>query len=715
VSCKDPAVLPLGFLLSRTTIIRTTFIYFRLYIVIGILGYTAASGGVPGTAIDQNAGDAANQRVEIQSIGISTDGEISPSSIRAEMRTTETPTHLSIFFYEHVWERMGSPRSLFDPVMFDRDIGRLREYFQEHGYFHAQIDTSLNLTSATTMNIEIRVKENVRSLVDTVKILGLEFVDPAIAEDITSNCLLKHGTPYASDLLVQEQTRTLRIFHNGGYPDAEIVAIFPVRYLSTNNISVTLHYLPGRRYVFGSVTIAGDTIEVDPNVVHRQLDFAPGEVFNEEKKTRSEQNLNRIGLLENAILKPLPRIDSATPPAIPIQVMYRVMELKEITPEVEINNENGPLNTGIGLGYSHRNFFGNASTFSVNIRARLQEPQKLDLDGLFTNGIKEPTLLAKTEIVPQIYFPYFYGNQTSANVSLSLEGEKQPLYTLTAVRGKFVITNKFATYTTGYADWTLERVDPTILSPKDTVLAYLTGTREKQFNSILTLTLQRDKTDNIFSPTSGFFHSISFEESGTLPRILGNLATLPFSEYVKLSGLMRQYYSLNSVNTNIIAIKLKGGMAYLYNEPKNETPLPLTRRFFAGGSGSIRGWNFRSLTTLNPSQIGGDLLLETSVENRVQLFRNWGKFYFVDLEALWGVVFVDAGNLWDSPNDIKLREFAIAGGIGLRYETFIGPIRFDVGVRVYDPNEAAGKEWVFSKSLFRDSYSVFHFGLGHAF
>jgi outer membrane protein insertion porin family len=657
------------------------------------------------------------QRVEIRSIAIAVDGETSPAALKSELRTVETPNRLSVFCFENVWERLGSPRSLFDPAAFDRDIVRLKEYFRERGFFHATIDT-LFLPSDEKLDIEIHVKENLRSLIDTVKILGVERVDPGIAEDITANCLIKNGMPYTTEALEQEQVRALKIFHNGGYPDAQVDAILPVRYLSTNNITVTMHYQPGRRYLFGDVTIAGDTVEVDPNVVYRQLDFAPGEVFNEEKKTNSEQNLNRMGLLENAALKPLTRIDSVVPGSIPMQISYRVLELKEITPEVEVNTENSQFNTGLGLGYSHRNFFGNASTFSTHASVSLQSPERTDWNGALKYGLREPTLWVKADIQPQIYFPYFYGNRTSANVSLALEGEKTPAYTLNAIRGKFGITNKVATYTTGYADWTLEYVDPTILNAQLLTAIDTSATKIKQFNSIVTLTLQRDKTDNLFSPTTGFFHSLSLEESGSLPRTLGKkFGTLPYSEYVKLSFLMRQYYALNPEKSSIVATKLRGGIAQLYNPGSNATEVPLNHRFFAGGSGSVRGWNYRTLTTLDTSQaqLGGNILLDASLEERIQLFRNWGKFFFVDLEAMWGVLFIDAGNLWNRPGDMKVRDIAIAAGVGLRYETFIGPVRFDIGVRVYDPKEQPGQEWIFAKRLFRDTYSVFHFGLGHAF
>jgi outer membrane protein assembly factor BamA len=660
---------------------------------------------------------AEDRRMEIRSITITVEGETSPTTLKSEMHTVETPNWLSVFSYENVWERLGSARSIFDPNVFDRDIVRLHEYYREHGFFHAVIDTALKPAAANKLDIEIHVRENMRSLIDTVKIVGVESVAPDIAEEITANCLIKKGMPYTNDVLEQEQVRAMKIFRNGGYPDAQIVAIVPVRYLSTNNITVNLRYNPGMRYVFGKVTIAGDTVEVDPNVVFRQIEVVPGEVYNEDKKAISEQNLNRIGLLENASLKPMPRIDTVTPRAIPMQISYRVMELKEITPEVEINNEFG-ISTGLGLGYSHRNFIGNASTFSIHTRVSLQRPTEMDWDGAFKYGLKEKTLFVKADIQPQLYFPYFYGNRTSANTSLALEGEKTQAYTLTALRGKIGITHKFETFTTGYADWSLEYVDQKILETTLITELDTIPTKTNQFNSIVSFTLQRDMTDNLFSPTTGFFESVSLEESGLIPRTLGKrFGNQPFSEYLKVSFLLREYYSLNSVNSSIFAAKLHAGMARLYNGGDNPTPLPLTHRFFAGGSNSVRGWNYRDLSTLNESQalLGGNILFEASIENRFQLFRNWGKFLFMDLEAMWGVLFIDAGNLWNSPTDIKPRDVGIAAGIGFRYETFIGPVRFDIGVRMYDPKESPGNEWVFSKRLLQDSYSVFHFGLGHAF
>ena len=62
---------------------------------------------------------------------------------------------------------------------------------------------------------------------------------------------------------------------------------------------------------------------------------------------------------------------------------------------------------------------------------------------------------------------------------------------------------------------------------------------------------------------------------------------------------------------------------------------------------------------------------------------------------------------------MHLSQIALAFGGGLRYETIIGPIRFDVGFKLYDPSEKPYYQWIFKRKFL--SSTTIHFGLGHAF
>ena len=94
-----------------------------------------------------------------------------------------------------------------------------------------------------------------------------------------------------------------------------------------------------------------------------------------------------------------------------------------------------------------------------------------------------------------------------------------------------------------------------------------------------------------------------------------------------------------------------------------------SRRFYAGGGGSVRGYGFQRLGPRDPvfdDPIGGRSLTELSVEARVR-WKDWGI-----------VPFIDAGNISTSPLP-RFEELRFGAGIGVRYHTRFGPIRVDLG------------------------------------
>jgi translocation and assembly module TamA len=97
--------------------------------------------------------------------------------------------------------------------------------------------------------------------------------------------------------------------------------------------------------------------------------------------------------------------------------------------------------------------------------------------------------------------------------------------------------------------------------------------------------------------------------------------------------------------------------------------IPATRRFYAGGGGSVRGYAYRTLSPLGPfgHLIGGRSLFEASVEARIKI-----------TDTIGIVPFFDAGMAFDVELPDFKQELQYAAGLGLRYYTPIGPIRLDV-------------------------------------
>lgn len=657
-----------------------------------------------------------SDRYEVGKITFHVEGEIGEEVFRSLLLTTESPAHFWTYMYEHVYQKFGAKPEYFDPFTFDTDIRRIEAYLSDHGYFHAVVDTSLNFSSSSQrVTITITIKENRRSLIDTVRILGIDSLPRDVIQKIYTDRIVKERSPFVQDDVEKERARIYRILVNNGFTTTTVDSVAVRRYLSTDNMTVIYAFHPGRQYAFGPIEIHSDKGEVQKDIVLRQLDFQQGEVYNEDKKTESEQNLNALGLFESAKIEARTPIDTLNPPVIPIRIVLRMRELQEVSPELLVDNENEAFNTGVGIGYSNRNFYGDARNFSTRLQFRLQSIQDLNWSGAIHNGFNEPSLLARASLQMQMIQPYFFSNKLNANWTVSGEYEKQKYYLLNTLRNRIGLTNRFATYTLGFLDWNLERVAVDIKDTTQVSPTLFTGTRQKQFNSILTFTLQRDKTNDVFSPTEGFFHTGSIEEAGVIPSLLGSLGGgLPYAQYYKLSFLARHYFPANEQHTFIWALKLRGGFAKLYNHA-NQTPVPPTRKFYAGGSGSIRGWKSRGLSANGTPDEGGNAIIEGNIETRIDLFPNGGSFLKMNLQSFWGVLFVDYGNVWSDVSLIRPRDIAIAAGAGLRYETFVGPLRFDVGLRVYDPNEISGRQWIFERKFFHDTFSLINFGIGQAF
>lgn len=100
-----------------------------------------------------------------------------------------------------------------------------------------------------------------------------------------------------------------------------------------------------------------------------------------------------------------------------------------------------------------------------------------------------------------------------------------------------------------------------------------------------------------------------------------------------------------------------------------EQPIPFVDRLRAGGEFSVRGYPTNGIGPLivDDTPLGGELLFVVNQELHARLW-----------DSLFGVVFFDAGNVWISPADFKFELFRSVG-IGARYTSAVGPLRFDIG------------------------------------
>ncbi|HYJ82575.1 MAG TPA: BamA/TamA family outer membrane protein [Allosphingosinicella sp.] len=184
-----------------------------------------------------------------------------------------------------------------------------------------------------------------------------------------------------------------------------------------------------------------------------------------------------------------------------------------------------------------------------------------------------------------------------------------------------------------------------------------TGTTRRRtfFIAALPASLSYDGSNDLLDPTVGYRLALRFSpeasfQSGTFGYARTQIdASLyqPFTPTVTLAGRIRLGTILGAERDRIAP----------------------SRRFYAGGGGSVRGYGFQRLGPRDPvfdDPIGGRSLTEFAVEARIR-FGNWGV-----------VPFVDGGNISTSPLP-KFDNLRFGAGIGIRYHTRFGPIRVDVG------------------------------------
>lgn len=662
-----------------------------------------------------SAQNSKKDKFEIKELEFEIDGERPSIEYRNQFSTHVSPISILTFLNKNVYHQIGSPPEYFDTFIFKEDINRVKRYLYDHGYFQSIVDTNLifNLDKKT-INILIKIDEGNRTKIDSIIYNGIDSIAVAVKEKLFNYSLLQKGIPFEKNIIDNERQRILNLLYNSGYRLAIIDSISVTRFTSGKGMIVKYLISPYKQFNFGKISINNENSEIDSVIIYRQLEFSKGELYQEEKRIQSEINLNRLGVFQNAQIQLDIPIDTISPPEIPLNILLRAKKLRDITPEIILNDEKNVLNTGFGLGFDDKNFIGGARNFSINTRLLLHSIQELDFKNAIKNGVNEPTFLTKSNINFNLTQPYLFSNKSSASISFIAEYEKQKLYSLTTLQTKFGVAIKLSTFTNGFIDWYLERIAVEQVDPNVDISGF-TGKRQKQFNSIISFTLQKDKTNNLFSPTSGYFHSINIEEAGLLPQLMKEFSEgLPFTEYLKINFNLRHFYNFSKSESFIFAWRLRGGSAYLYNS-ENKIPLPPTRKFYLGGSSSMRAWKARSLATFQNPYQGGNTSLEFSTETRYHFANERDKLAGLEVTKFWGVLFLDFGNLWDKITDVNYNSIAIAGGVGLRYDTFIGPVRLDFAWRVYDPSLPKDKAWISQKKFFKESFNIVQIGIGHPF
>jgi outer membrane protein insertion porin family len=454
-------------------------------------------------------------------------------------------------------------------------------------------------------------------------------------EEMREVMILQEGQIFSQKILKNDLTRISQLYKDRGYLLANIKEI---NFDEQGKLWITVSegYLE-------KILIEGNN-KTKEKVITREINIKPGELFDFEKVKKSLQKIYNLGYFEDVTMKLDPGSEE--------DVVVLVIKV--------IEKNTGKF--GIGAGYnSEEGLMGFASIEEMNLFGGGQKVEaKLEIGGRTTYRVSflEPWLAnTPTSLGFDVY-------DTTTHQE-DKEGEEIIAeYDEVKLGGRLIFGRKISDSINLGLELKTERVNYDLISgtlPEDT--------NEGLTNSLMP-TFTYDTRDNVFDPTSGWYNSLSIEKAGGF---LGGdydftkynltlrtyLSTDFFKDIFNIGGFKK---ITDNLSKGVLAFRAMGGMA--------DTDLPSFAAYQVGGMDTVRGYDL--------GEFSGDKSLVFNVEYRFPLAENFQ-----------AVLFVDWGQAWDIEESIDFADLKFGRGVGVRFDTPIGPIRLDYGIN----EEGIGKTY----------------------
>ena len=526
---------------------------------------------------------------------------------------------------------------VFNEEKFQKDLDRIQLYYQQEGYLDAKVSPKFEYDQQNRkIRIIVQVEEGKHYVTGEIKINGAELFPES---EIWQSLEMLPGTTYSQYYLASDMDRIRKYYFERGYVDARIVPDVKLN-RDTGKVDVAYQIHEGDLYFVDKVVVRGNTKTKDI-VIRRELRIRPGDRIDGERIQKSLQRLENLDFFEEVTYDMEPGSASNRK-----DLIFRVKEKR--TGELSFGGGISSIDAFVGFGeLSQKNF------------DLLRFPR-------FTGGGQKLSIRARVGTISQNYElsftePYLFGKK----ISFGLDGyntrrdNKNVDFDEDRLGFGLTLSKAFTDVFRLGTGYTLERVNLDNIS--DDAAQVVRDFSGSTVLSRFRLFQNWDTRDNVFNPTKGLLLSFQEELVGSF---LGGDET-----FYTLQTNYTQYWTL--FKKHVIEFRFRLGTT---QEFSGSDTVPVFDRFFAGGLGTVRGFNYRRVGPIEGGDaVGGKTLAIVNLEYTFPL-------PYIDI--IKGAAFVDVGQVDEDSYRIGFGDFAVSVGPGIKVKTPIGPLAFYYGLPI---------------------------------
>ncbi|MBU3541040.1 outer membrane protein assembly factor BamA [Polynucleobacter sp. UB-Tiil-W10] len=546
------------------------------------------------------------------------------------------------------WLSWYSKDNLYSKQKLTADLENIRSYYLNRGYLEFVIEsTQVSITpDKKGIYLTISIREGKKFTVKDVRLAGETLGKES---ELMQLIVLKPGDTFSSAKLTESTKAIAEVLGSYGYAFATINPQPDIR-RDIAEVDLTLVVDPGRRIYVRQVAISGNAKTRDM-VIRREMRQFESSWFDSDKIDLSKKRLGRLGYFTET------DITTEDVPGSPDQVDVNVKVTEKPTGAITIGaGFSSTEKLILSAGINQDNAFGTGTAIGLNasLGKITQNLTLSNYDPYFTeDGISRYTDLYYRSSKPLYYAgdPDYQIKSVGSNIKFGVPyTEVDRVFFGTGLEAFQIKTSAntpipYLNYAMSYG----------VASPgyPGTVTTY---------NVPLTVGWARDGRDSSLIPSTGSLEQLS----GEVGTPVGDLT------FYRIYGQYQKYHSFSKANILSFNGEVGYGQAYGSN------PFPITKNYYVGGIGSVRGYSPGSLgpqyynTYIGAYQpTGGQSKIVSNVEYTFPVPGSG-----VD-KTLRLFTFVDGGNAFGQNINLVLR---YSYGLGLSWISPLGPLKFSYGI-----------------------------------